>query len=244
MNCRTCLRILSIANYTTLALTTDLLLSPQWLKLAVVLWFLETNECSVTYRTCSELIPQRSVCPMCFIVMKMSLNGSGFRVLRSWQVVPDENPVTQHASVPQVEHQYLGCRKHQSGSNRSVPVLSGRFLPQLWCDLYASWKGFVLQRRICPKYNFKGDAPPCVSSAGRVFAAREAFIFACCVTLGLLLFCALWRIFQFSPGLFFAVGRLLASLSASDRCRQHVRRPRGYPSVDKTFQFKSIQRCF
>lgn len=32
-----------------------------------------------------------------------------------------ENPVSQHASVPQVEQQYLGCRNNQSGSNPAGP---------------------------------------------------------------------------------------------------------------------------
>lgn len=101
---------------------------------------------------------------------------------------------------------------------QSVPVLLGRFLPQLLAVICMhSGRRFVLQRRIWPKYNFKGDAPPSVSSAGRIFAEREAFIFACCVTLGLLLSCTFWRILHFSPGLLLYSDVCLC-LSTSDRC--------------------------
>lgn len=64
-------------------------------------------------------------------------------------------------------------------------LLLARFLPQLLAVICMhSGRRFVLQRRIWPKYNFKGEAPPSESSAGRIFAEREAFISACCVTLG------------------------------------------------------------
>lgn len=92
----------------------------------------------------------------------------------------DENPVPQHASVSQVEQEYLGCKRNQSQSNpvglcclmlrrlivcvQSVPVLLGRFLPQLLAVICMhSGRWFVLQRRIWPKYNIKGDAHPSVS---------------------------------------------------------------------------------
>ncbi len=89
---------------------------------------------------------------------------------------------------------------------QSVPVLLGRFLPQLLAVICMhSGRRFVLQRRIWPKYNFKGDVPPSVSSAGRIFAEREAFIFVCllCDTrLTAFLHFFFWRILQFSSGLF------------------------------------------
>ena len=73
----------------------------------------------------------------------------------------------------------------------SASVLSGRFLPQLLCDLYASWKRVSSARSICPKYNFKAGAPPSVSSARRFSAASAAFISTWLVTLGLQLLGAL-----------------------------------------------------
>lgn len=106
----------------------------------------------------------------------------------------DENPVTQHASVSQVEQECLGCRRIQSQSNPvglhcfeaplancmcAVGSCAPRTVPLsvAGCDLYE--RQFVLQTRIWPKYNFKGDAPPSASSAGHIFAEREAFIFVC-----------------------------------------------------------------
>lgn len=82
----------------------------------------------------------------------------------------------------------------------SVPALSGRFLPQLLAVICMhSGRRFVLQRRIWPKYNFKGDAPPSVSSASRIFAEREAFIFVCllCDARLTAFFCTFWRILVF-----------------------------------------------
>lgn len=92
-------------------------------------------------------------------------------------------------------------------------LLAARFLPQLLAVICMhTGRRFVLQRRIWPKYNFKGEAPPSESSAGRIFAEREAFISACCVTLG----SALLEGFHcFSS----VAGCLLVSLSTSDRCR-------------------------
>lgn len=156
----------------------------------------------------------------------MSLKGSGFCVFRSYKLCPWRTPSpSMHlcprwnsgiwdAEIIKVDQTQRACVVLML-RRLIVCVLLGRFLPQLLCDLYASWKRFVLQRRIWPKYNFKGDAPPSVSSAGRIFAAREAFIFACCVTLGLLLLCTLWRILQFSPGLF--CSRMFACVSINIR---------------------------
>ena len=96
-----------------------------------------------------------------------------------------------------------------------VPVLLGRFLPpSLAVICMHSGRRFVLQRRIWPKYNFKGDAPPSVSSAGRIFAEREAFIFVVRRS-AYRFFCALWRILQFSSGVF--CSRMFACVSVDIR---------------------------
>lgn len=135
-------------------------------------------------------------------------------------------PITQHASVPQVEQEDLGCRRNQSQWNPAglrcfdaVCALLGRFLPQLLAVICMhSGRRFVLQRRIWPKYNFKAAAPPSVSSASRIFAEMEAFIcVCCCVTLGLLRLCTFWRILQFSSGLFACVSISIRQVSVH-RC--------------------------
>lgn len=96
-------------------------------------------------------------------------------------------------------------------------ALIGQFLPPLLAVICMhSERRFVLQRRIWPKYIFKGDAPPSVSSAARIFAEGEAFIFAC-----LLCDARLTASLQFLKGfplVCFVVGCLLVSLSTSDRC--------------------------
>lgn len=107
----------------------------------------------------------------------------------------------------------FGRRVNQSQSNQQACIVlmlrrpivrSGRFLPRLSAVICMhSGRRFVLQRRIWPKYNFKGDAPPSVSSAGRIFAARGAFISACLLRDARLFFplvCSCSRLYHHQTG--------------------------------------------
>lgn len=131
----------------------------------------------------------------------------------------------------------LGCWKNQSRSNPAgrrcfdAPptnctcaagscALRTVVPPSLAVICMHSGRRFVLQRRIWPKYNFKGDAPPSVSSAGRIFAEREAFIFVV-RRAAYRFFCTLWRILQFSSGVFCSrmFARVPIDIRQTDRCR-------------------------